>query len=165
MRSDHDREVPLVRRLLAPSFKEARHAAGWFLLAILPLWMGCAMCASPEDYTYAAYGGRWQRDDPVTGRVGSAFLPGGSMVISDLGEEGLVVVDGDSEDTSETDPTEAEEDEPEAENTEAPGEGEVRAPQEHATAEPPVGEESLTDVSAPSNANGVRRTRIRSVLK
>ena len=29
----------------------------------------------------SAYGGRWQRDDPINGRVGSIFAPAGAMVI------------------------------------------------------------------------------------
>ncbi len=38
--------------------------------------VGCTMCAqTPEDYTYAAYGGIVQRADRVHGRVGSAFSP------------------------------------------------------------------------------------------
>jgi hypothetical protein len=37
---------------------------------------GCTMCPqSPEDYTYAAYGGLIQRADMMHGRVGSAFAP------------------------------------------------------------------------------------------
>jgi catechol 2,3-dioxygenase-like lactoylglutathione lyase family enzyme len=41
---------------------------------------GCAICASPFDKTYSAYGGRWQRDDMQHGRVGSAFYPAGGPV-------------------------------------------------------------------------------------
>lgn len=41
------------------------------------------MCAGTDDFTYAAFGGRWQRDNPVEGRVGSIFAPAGGMVIAD----------------------------------------------------------------------------------
>ena len=48
------------------------------LIAVLAATTGCAMCGSPFDYTYSAHGGRWERDDPVEGRVGSAFAPAGA---------------------------------------------------------------------------------------
>ena len=52
---------------------------------LMLLWLstsaGCAMCASCDDYNYGSYGGRWQRDDPTNGRVGSIFEPAGAMVI------------------------------------------------------------------------------------
>ncbi len=41
---------------------------------------GCAMCSSCDDYNYSAQGGRWQRADPVFGRVGSAFTDAGFRV-------------------------------------------------------------------------------------
>jgi hypothetical protein len=51
----------------------------WWLASIgLVMWgvSGCSMCPqSPEDYTYAAYGGLLQRADRIHGRVGSAFAP------------------------------------------------------------------------------------------
>jgi hypothetical protein len=37
--------------------------------------MGCAMCASPHDYSYAAFGGKVQRTNRACGRVGSIFDP------------------------------------------------------------------------------------------
>ena len=43
------------------------------LLALLSSSLGCAMCCSPDDPNYGAYGGRWQRHDQAYGRVGSAF--------------------------------------------------------------------------------------------
>jgi hypothetical protein len=52
-------------------------------MCLLPLCIGCAMCGSQDDYTYAAFGGRWQRDDPINGRVGSAFAPAGAMVVGE----------------------------------------------------------------------------------
>lgn len=50
--------------------------AGW-LLALLASGSGCAMCAHPWDYAYAAYGGKFQRGDQFNGRVNSAFAPAG----------------------------------------------------------------------------------------
>jgi hypothetical protein len=37
--------------------------------------MGCAMCASPHDYSYAAFGGKVQRTNRTCGRVGSILDP------------------------------------------------------------------------------------------
>ena len=53
-----------------------RGLGGLVLMAGLGLLSGCRMCAqTPEDYTYAAYGGLIQRGDMLHGRVGSAFSP------------------------------------------------------------------------------------------
>ena len=41
------------------------------LLALLSASLGCAMCCSPDDPNYGAYGGRWQRHDMSYGRVSS----------------------------------------------------------------------------------------------
>ena len=49
------------------------------LLALLAATTGCALCGSPFDYTYSTYGGKWQRDDETSGRVGSLFEPAGPM--------------------------------------------------------------------------------------
>ncbi|MBC8876764.1 MAG: hypothetical protein H8E44_45630 [Planctomycetes bacterium] len=43
------------------------------MAALLTVSAGCAMCGSPHDCTYSAYGGRWQRADPSNGRVGSVL--------------------------------------------------------------------------------------------
>ena len=49
------------------------------LIALLAATTGCAMCGSPFDYTYSTYGGKWQREDETSGRVGSLFEPAGPM--------------------------------------------------------------------------------------
>jgi hypothetical protein len=41
---------------------------------------GCATCCAPFDEHYPAVGGRWVRDNPTHGRVGSAFEPAGHKV-------------------------------------------------------------------------------------
>ncbi len=41
---------------------------------------GCAMCDNAQDYSYGTYGGRWQRGDPVRGRVASVFDPAGVQI-------------------------------------------------------------------------------------
>jgi len=41
---------------------------------------GCATCCAPYDDYYPAVGGRWVRDNPTSGRVGSAFEPAGHKV-------------------------------------------------------------------------------------
>jgi hypothetical protein len=53
------------------------------LLAVMAglLWSsGCAMCCAPYDDHYPYTGGRWVRDNPTHGRVGSAFEPAGHRV-------------------------------------------------------------------------------------
>lgn len=49
--------------------------------ALLAVASGCAICANPEDCSYPAYGGRWQRSDPCCGRVGSLFDPADAQII------------------------------------------------------------------------------------
>lgn len=49
------------------------------LLALLAATTGCALCSSPFDYTYSAHGGKWEREDETSGRVGSLFDPAGPM--------------------------------------------------------------------------------------
>jgi len=48
------------------------------LLGLCSTTLGCAMCCSPDDYNYAAYGGRWERFDMSQGRVGSVFSQTGA---------------------------------------------------------------------------------------
>ena len=47
------------------------------LLSLVTSSLGCALCCSPDDCNYGAYGGRWQRHDMLSGRVGSAFAEAG----------------------------------------------------------------------------------------
>ncbi len=57
------------------------------LLALVALLAsGCAMCCSPYDEAYGYSGGRWQRTDLCSGRVGSAFAPAGA--------EGDIIIEG-----------------------------------------------------------------------
>ena len=41
---------------------------------------GCATCCAPYTDYYPAIGGRWVRDNPTCGRVGSAFDAAGHKV-------------------------------------------------------------------------------------
>lgn len=50
------------------------------LLGVTMLLGGCAICASPDDGTYAAYGGAWERDDRCCGRAGSTLSSAGPPV-------------------------------------------------------------------------------------
>ena len=43
------------------------------MLSLLTTMTGCAICCSPEDYTYATFGGKYERVDPSYGRVGSIY--------------------------------------------------------------------------------------------
>jgi hypothetical protein len=53
-------------------------SVGALLLAVAG---GCAMCDNSQDCTYASYGGKWQREDPCCGRVGSLFAPAGAPAV------------------------------------------------------------------------------------
>lgn len=52
------------------------------VFAIIPalLASGCATCCAPYDCHYPYCGGRWVRNIPDSGRVGSVFEPAGSRV-------------------------------------------------------------------------------------
>jgi hypothetical protein len=54
------------------------------LLSLVSSSLGCALCCSPDDYNYGAYGGRWQRHDMSSGRVSSAFAEAGYDSIGNL---------------------------------------------------------------------------------
>ncbi len=68
-----------------------RFCCGLLLVASLS---GCAICQGPYDDTYSAYGGRWQRLDPVNNRVGSAFVDAGTRVTDDA-QDGDTVTERD----------------------------------------------------------------------
>lgn len=57
------------------------------------MFSGCAMCCTPYDGHYGYRGGKWQRDIPDSGRVGSAFDPAGANV----GGETTTMVSGGSQ--------------------------------------------------------------------
>ena len=59
-----------MRRLLAMSS----------LLGLALLVSGCAMCCAPYDCDYPYVGGRWVRNNPSSGRVGSVFDEAGAAV-------------------------------------------------------------------------------------
>ena len=50
------------------------------LFASLLLAGGCAMCCAPYDCDYPYVGGRWVRNNPSSGRVGSLFDEAGAPV-------------------------------------------------------------------------------------
>jgi hypothetical protein len=52
-------------------------------LGTLLLAGGCSICCAPYDCNYPYTGGRWVRDNPAYGRVGSAFEPVGTRVEGD----------------------------------------------------------------------------------
>ncbi len=52
----------------------------WFILLVLAGLSGCAMCDNALDRSYSAFGGKWQRDNMVSGRVGSLFDPAGVQI-------------------------------------------------------------------------------------
>lgn len=57
------------------------------LVTLSAFTSGCAICCSPFDEAYSAYGGSWERHDMYHGRVGSAFAPAGGPVMIQEGEE------------------------------------------------------------------------------
>jgi len=52
----------------------------WVATLMLAGLTGCAMCDNAEDFGYSAFGGKWQRDNPYSGRVASAFDSAGRQV-------------------------------------------------------------------------------------
>jgi hypothetical protein len=58
----------------------ARQLGLLIVMAGLSCASGCATCCAPYDDYYPAVGGRWVRDNPAHGRVGSAFAPAGHRV-------------------------------------------------------------------------------------
>ena len=134
-------------------------------LCLLPLCAGCAMCSSQDDYTYAAFGGRWQRDDPFIGRVGSVFAPAGAMPVN---EEAAA----DSQ-PQQTDANTPEDDggSPEASNSGEVNDEALSEDDDHnayesdsEAAADAVGSGKLTELSTPSNSTGTPRGNSRSVL-
>lgn len=61
---------------------------GMVVTLLLATVSGCTVCPGPDDYTYSAFGGRWQRHDMLQGRVGSAFAPAGVKAGEDPAAEG-----------------------------------------------------------------------------
>lgn len=57
------------------------------LLLLVSSSLGCALCCSPDDGNYGAYGGRWQRHDMSHGRVSSAFAEAGYDSLGGLMDE------------------------------------------------------------------------------
>ncbi len=48
-------------------------------ISLISTNVGCTLCSDCDDYSYGAFGGRWERSDLTYGRVGSAFSPEGSI--------------------------------------------------------------------------------------
>ena len=64
--------------------RQSWHLSGSLLAAaILVGASGCSMCCAPFDYDYPYTGGAWVRDNPSSGRVGSAFDPAGYKAVED----------------------------------------------------------------------------------
>lgn len=53
----------------------------WVAMLVLAGTTGCAMCDNAQDWSYAAFGGKWQRDNPTSGRVASLFDPAGAQIV------------------------------------------------------------------------------------
>jgi len=53
------------------------------VICLISTNVGCSLCSSCDDYSYGAFGGVWERTDPVNGRVGSAFTPSGYAITSE----------------------------------------------------------------------------------
>jgi hypothetical protein len=51
-----------------------------FVVGMAALSNGCAMCCAPFDWDYPCVGGRWERHNPTSGRVGSAFDEAGGPI-------------------------------------------------------------------------------------
>ena len=125
----------------------------WVAMLVLAGSTGCAMCDNAQDWTYSAFGGKWQRDNPHSGRVASLFDPAGGQVM----EQGLP---SEAEPTPESTEEAAEPAEPLVEEPEAATE--AAEPQMEETkeatesAEPPVEEakEEAAEAGPPEKADG-----------
>ena len=62
------------------------------LLSLVSLSLGCAVCCSPDDCNYAAYGGRWQRHEMASGRVSSLYAEAGYDSLGNVIEVGPAAV-------------------------------------------------------------------------
>jgi hypothetical protein len=49
------------------------------VVCVLSLSSGCAMCCAPFDWDYQSVAGRYTRNNPSSGRVGSAFDDAGGV--------------------------------------------------------------------------------------
>lgn len=139
-------------------------------MCLLPLCIGCAMCGSQDDYTYAAFGGRWQRDDPINGRVGSAFAPAGAMVVGEGVTAEGVTGEGQTQQPKLNKP-EGDDGSPEASDAEEVY-GEALSEAEEGKGDGSDSDAvtnaaengSMTDISAPANSTVGPRRSARSVL-
>lgn len=68
-----------------------RYAFFLLIITMLAGLAGCAICCSPYDYAYPAYGGKWQRQQMNHGRVGSVLAPAGDFVAAPEGMPAEVV--------------------------------------------------------------------------
>jgi len=126
----------------------------WVAMLVLAGVSGCAMCDNVEDSTYPAFGGKWQRDNPTSGRVGSVFDPAGMQVVdrntpteaepSPAAPEGAAP-EGVEEETSESLLAEPEET-PEA--ADMPKEQPEDAAAEMTPSEPAAGQQAESDAQA-----------------
>ena len=55
---------------------------------------GCSICCTPFDDAYPAYGGKWERTNRFSGRVGSAFDPAGGPVGETMSADELITEGG-----------------------------------------------------------------------
>ena len=126
----------------------------WVAMLVLAGTTGCAMCDNAQDWTYAAFGGKWQRDNPSSGRVASLFDPAGGQVI----EQGLPTEAEPAQESMEeaektTEPLREETEE----GTEA-AEPAMDQPEEAAEAAEAVPPETADGEQAESNANAGTNT-------
>ena len=114
----------------------------WVAMLVLAGLTGCAMCDNSQDCTYPAFGGKWQRDNPVSGRVGSLFDPAGVEVTDQVT-------------LSEAEPTLAEPETAETTEEAAPTEG--GAPSEAAEETPKEAPESTLDKPLEQNPPSMQK--------
>lgn len=69
----------------------------------LSLSSGCTMCADCDLDDYGAYGGRWQRTNRTSGRVGSVFDPAGAQVPYEAGAASMTPAAENGNESSEED--------------------------------------------------------------
>jgi hypothetical protein len=87
------------------------------------------MCDNAQDWSYSAFGGKWQRDNPHSGRVASLFDPAGGQVM----EQGLPTEADPVPETAEEAEESAEPLVDEPEEAEESAEPQMEEPKEEAT--------------------------------
>ena len=124
----------------------------WVAALVLAGLTGCAMCDNSQDCTYPAFGGKWQRGNPLSGRVGSLFDPAGVHISEQmmLTEEGPTLAEPEAPEFEPAETAEGPETAESAESGEGVKPAEGPEPTEGPAAMPKSALEKLLQQAAPA---------------